>query len=91
MLVRDEVEQDMWPAVWIGIGVLAGLGLTAAVFRASRHRDPITGEQIFQLGVIFTGTGVALATTIGGTGIAILALGIIYMAIGATRRDSSRL
>lgn len=81
----------MWPAVWVGVGVLVGLALTFAAFRASRHRDPITGEQIFQLGVIFCGTGVALATTIGPTGFAVLGLGIVYMGIGATRRDSSRL
>ena len=41
--------------------------------------------------MVKSGTGVALTTTIGATGIAMLALGIIYMGIGATRRDSSRL
>jgi hypothetical protein len=79
----------MWPALWIGLGIVAGLALTIAAFRVSRDRDPITGEQLFQLGIIFVGTGVALMTTIGAPGLAMLALGVIYMGIGATRRNPS--
>lgn len=79
----------MWPAVWIGVGTLVGVGLTVAAFRVSRDRDPITGEQLFQLGFVFAGTGVALATTVGVAGLGLLALGVIYMGVGATRRTPS--
>lgn len=81
----------MGSMVWIGIGIVAGLALTVAAFLASRDRDPITGEQLFQLGVIFSGAGVALFTTIGVSGAALFVLGLVYMGIGLTRRDSRRL
>ena len=79
----------MWVAIGIGVLVVAALALTVAAIRASRDRDPITAEQIFQLGVIFTGTGIALATTIGPSGLGILGLGVVYMVLGAVRRRES--
>lgn len=76
-----------WVVVALVIGLVAvAVGLTA-VFVA-RRRAPgsapeMTGDQLFTLGIIFTGTGVALATTIGPEMIGIMALGIVYMVMGA--------
>lgn len=76
----------MWVMIGIGVLVVAAVALTVAAYRASSDRDPITAEQIFQLGVIFTGTGVALSTTIGPSGLGVLGLGVVYMVLGAVRR-----
>ena len=79
----------MWPVVWIGVGAVTGVALVVVALRVSRDRDPITGEQLFQLGVVFAGAGVALLSTIGVAGSALFLLGLAYMGIGATRRHPS--
>ncbi len=84
---------------WVVVGLVIGLvavGVGIAAVLVVRRRDPdlaesrMTGDQLFMLGVIFTGTGVALAVSIGPHMLGILALGIIYMGMGATmkRRDA---
>lgn len=76
-----------WVVVALVIGLIAvAVGLTAVV--VVRRRSPgsapeMTGDQLLTLGVIFTGTGVALGLTIGPAMLGIMALGIVYMAMGA--------
>lgn len=78
--------------MWIVIGVAIGLvGVVVVVLVAARRsmsveRQVVTGDQLFWLGVIYTATGVTLVSTIGPGMIGILALGIVFMGMGANRR-----
>jgi Ca2+/Na+ antiporter len=79
-----------WVVVALVIGLVAvAVGLTALF--VARRRDPgsvqeMRGDQLFTLGVIFTGTGVALTVTIGPAMIGIMALGIVYLVMGTWMR-----
>ena len=78
--------------MWIVIGIAVGLVTVAIVLAVatrrgmSTGREMMTGEQMFVFGVIYTGAGVALVTSIGPAMIGVLALGIVFMGIGARRR-----
>ena len=79
-----------WVVVALTIGLVAvAVGLTAMV--VLRRREPasapeMTGDQLFALGVTFTGAGVALALTIGTAMLGITGLGIAFMAMGSWMR-----
>ncbi len=75
---------------WIVIGLAIGLvavGVAVAVAlvagRRGTDRPEMSGDQLFTLGVVFTGTGLALALTINLGMLGMMALGIVYMAMGA--------
>ena len=74
------------------LGVAVGIALATGFIVRSRNPDltesSMTGDQLFMLGVIFTGAGVALMASIGPEMIGIMALGIIYMGMGARMKRS---
>jgi hypothetical protein len=92
-------ERNAMP--WVVIGLLVGLVAVGAGIGAvlvARRRGPnehpeMTGDQLFTLGVIFTGTGIALGVAVNPGMLGIMMLGIIYMAMGAQmkrREDRER-
>ena len=81
----------MWVAIGIGIGLIAGLVAIVVVIAFSR-RDPkrpqaeLAGDEMFNLGIVFTGAGVALWVSVGPSMIGIFALGLIFMVMGARKK-----
>lgn len=94
MGVAKEGKHMPWVLLGLVLGLIAvavGLGTVFVV----RRRDPalreaMSGDQMFTLGVIFTGTGIALSVSIGPHMLGIMALGIIYMGIGAAMKRRER-
>ena len=75
-----------WVLVALVLGLIAaGVALFAVIVARRRHPEttPMTGDQLIALGVIFTGAGVALTISAGPYMLGMLALGIIYLAMGA--------
>jgi NADH:ubiquinone oxidoreductase subunit 2 (subunit N) len=75
---------------------LVAVGVMIAIVLITRRRQPDTtsaaaepsADQWFALGIIFTGAGVALTVALGPFMIWMMALGIIYMGMGARmKRD----
>ena len=63
---------------------LVAVGIGATVRRTDRPEpDP---DDIFMLGVIFLGAGIALFVSVGPAMIGMPVLGAIFMAIGAQRK-----
>jgi hypothetical protein len=80
----------LWILVAVVIVIAAAamaIAMRAFVGRdASDSSSTMTGEQWFTLGIVLTGAGVALTTTVGPTMLAMVALGLIYMGIGASKK-----
>lgn len=79
----------MWILFSIGVGfvtVVIAAVLVTRDFSAPQPRSEISGDDLFSLGVVFAGAGVAMAVTLGPIMIWMIALGIIYMAMGTRRR-----
>lgn len=80
----------MWIVLGLIVGLIAVVSLGAVIWRASRREHPartdMTGEELFTLGVVFTGAGVALSISIGPAMIGMLALGLVFMVLGARKR-----
>jgi hypothetical protein len=80
----------LWLAVAIGVVILALLVVIvrAAVLRGRRASDDqprYDVDPLFSTGIVFVGAGVALAVTLGPVMYAVMAAGLILMAIGANR------
>ena len=77
--------------IWLGVatGVVMVAALTAiAVKRRRDFSDGWTADEVaptFTFGMILTGAGVALATTLGGAMYGLMIVGLITMAIGANQ------
>jgi len=79
----------MW--VLFSIGVVFVVVVIGAVVMtrdrsAPQTRSELSGDDLFSLGVVFAGAGVAMSLTLGPFMIWMFALGIIYMAMGTRRR-----
>lgn len=81
----------MWIAFGVGLTlvvVLIVLVVVIGVRRRQPDRSPkeMSGDEMFNLGVVFTGAGVALFVSVGPSMIGLLALGLIFMATGARKK-----
>jgi len=77
----------IWILVGIGVGLLATIGLGVLVMVRRRKTgataaQEMSGDQWLSMGVVFTGAGIALMLTIGPLMAFMVAIGVIYMAIG---------
>lgn len=83
----------VWMGITVGIATLLLLAVVSLrrrrVFRVGRSVDQgetvDQGDTLFMTGVVFTGAGVAVATTLGTFGYAVMVVGLVLMAIGADR------
>jgi hypothetical protein len=86
--------------VWVVAGlsialIAAGVAVVVVIRRRLSGDSPSTpaasADQWFALGVIFTGAGVALTATLGPFMIWMIALGVVYLGMGARmRRDGPK-
>ena len=79
----------MW--VLLGVGIVFVFVVFVAVFltrdgSAAEPAADMSGDDLFSLGVVFTGAGVAMAITLGPFMIWMVALGVTYMALGTARK-----
>jgi len=79
----------MWVVLGLVVGLLAVVGLLVFVALSRRglaEGSPIesdmTAEQWTTLGIVFTGAGTAMTVTLGPFMVWMIALGVIYMAMG---------
>jgi hypothetical protein len=77
----------IWVLVGITMGLLVTVGLAVLVVVRRRKMgataaDEMTGDQWLTMGVVFMGAGVALMAAIGPHMAFMLAIGVVYMAIG---------
>lgn len=77
--------------IWLGVAAgvaLIGLLLVIAARRRPRSSSGRTVEHVgpfFATGIVLTGAGAALATTLGGIMYGVMIVGLVVMAIGANR------
>ena len=80
----------MWIMLGLIVGLIAVASLAVIIWLASRREHPsraeMTGEELFTLGVVFTGAGVALSVSVGPAMVGMLAVGIVFMVLGARKR-----
>ena len=77
--------------IWLGVAVgVAAIALLLVI--AVQHRDRSSAgrtaddvDPLVTTGIVLTGVGVALATTLGGFLYGVMIVGLIFMAIGANR------
>ena len=77
----------IWLVVAVGFAAIALLAVVA-VQRRRRGSDRRTVDDVdplFAAGIALTGTGAALATTLGGFMYGVMIVGLIVMAVGANR------
>ena len=72
--------------------VVIGILLAVVGIRALREeeRKPTEPDEMFTLGVVFLGAGIALFVTIGPAMLGLPVLGGIFMAVGARRMRENR-
>ncbi len=75
------------------VGIIFGVVVAGAVIYAATRRrsDPewsntMTGDQWLTLGIVFTGAGTALTASVGPAMLGMVALGLIYMAMGVSTK-----
>jgi hypothetical protein len=76
-----------WVLVGIALGLLVTIGLGVLVFVRRRNMgatapDDMTGDQWLTLGFVFMGAGIALVAAIGVQMVFMVAIGVVYLAIG---------
>jgi hypothetical protein len=80
--------------IWLGVAVGMALLIIAIGFLARRRArndvDATNVDPLFTIGIAITGAGVALATTVGPVMYAVMAAGLIVMALGAYRTRHHR-
>jgi len=79
----------MWVLFSIGVvfvAVVIGAVLVTRDRSASQPRSEISGDDLFSLGVVFIGAGVAMSVTLGPFMIWMFALGIIYIVMGTQKK-----
>ena len=80
----------MWIVIGLGLIFLA-LGTVIAIQLSARRSGDtggpeMSGDDMFTLGIIFTGAGAALSATIGPFMLFMVALGLVYMTLGMRRK-----
>jgi hypothetical protein len=76
----------IWLGIGLGVAVLALLVIVVAVRRRGEQVDGIDDvDPLFTTGIVLTGAGVALATTLGPLMYGMMTIGLIVMAVGANR------
>lgn len=70
---------------WVIVGVVVGVITAVALWRWRDRVDTSEVDPLFMAGIPMAGAGVALFTTIGAPGVALLAVGMTLMAVGAWR------
>ena len=76
---------------WLGVAVgVAAIAVLLVIAVQHRHRPPAGRtvddvDRLFATGIVLTGAGVALATTLGGFMYGVMIVGLVLMAIGANR------
>lgn len=78
----------MWILFSIGVGFVAIVivAVLATRDRKARPRPEISGDDLFALGVVFVGAGVAMSVTLGPIMVWMIALGVIYMGMGTQKK-----
>jgi hypothetical protein len=79
----------MWVFIAVGIGLVAVVIAAVLVTRETRNATSpteISPEDLFSLGVVFTGAGVAMTATLGSFMVWMIGLGVIYMAMGTQKK-----
>lgn len=78
----------MWILFSIGVGFVAIVivAVLATRERNTQPRSEISGDDLFSLGVVFVGAGVAMSVTLGPIMIWMIALGVIYMGMGTQKK-----
>jgi len=77
--------------IWLGVTAgVAAIALLLVIAVQHRHRPPTARtvndvDPLFTTGIVLTGAGVALATTLGGFMYGVMIVGLVCMAIGANR------
>lgn len=72
-------------SILIGIALLAILAIFIFKYKKIDHQEP-NYYTLFILGIIFTGAGAAMFTTLGPAGGGLFILGIIYLIIGLANK-----
>lgn len=84
----------IWVLVGIGLGLVATIGLAFLVLRRRKLADTaseeMTADQWFTLGIVFMGAGVALMASLGLHMAFMVAIGAIYMGMGARMKRQNR-
>ncbi|MGI9643525.1 MAG: hypothetical protein ACR2N9_12195 [Acidimicrobiia bacterium] len=78
----------MWILFSIGVGFVAIVivAVLATRDRKARPNSDISGDDLFALGVVFVGAGVAMSVTLGPIMVWMIALGVIYMGMGTQKK-----
>ena len=81
----------IWLVVALGVVAVVGLMIAVAVRRGSFDGPPLDEvDPLFTTGIALTGAGVALATTLGNFMYGVMIVGLVVMAIGASRTNQRR-
>jgi len=79
---------------WLGVaGIAVVAALLIALARANRSSRAESGDDVdplFSTGVVITGTGAVLGSTIGPVMYSVMAVGLAAMALGAHRSRQHR-
>ncbi len=78
----------IWLGVGVGVAAIALLLVLAVQRRRGTSPDGRTVDDVdplFTTGIALTGAGVALATTVGNFMYVVMIVGLILMAVGASR------
>lgn len=80
--------------IWLGVAVAVLVGaLLVALVRTpapSRREAGEDADPLFSTGIVITGTGVVLGSTIGPVMYGVMAAGLVMMAFGAHRSRRHR-
>lgn len=80
----------MWVLFSLGVGFVV-IVIVAVLATRERSAAPaptseVSGDDLFALGVVFSGAGVAMAVTLGPFMVWMVALGVVYMAMGTAKK-----
>ena len=73
---------------WAAISLVVGLIAVATMLLARRDDPPaeMSADQWITMGIVFTGAGVVMAIAMGPWMIPMIAIGIVYLAMGARKK-----
>lgn len=73
--------------IWIGVAIVvaAAAVLISALRRRSTGRAPDDVDPLFSAGIVLVGVGVVFGAAVGPGMYAVMAAGLVVMAIGANR------
>lgn len=87
----------MWIVLGLSVGMLALVTLGVVLWMSNRGDDAgargtssreMSGDEMFTLGVVFAGAGVALSVSLGPAMIGMFAIGIVFMVLGIRKKRS---